>query len=139
MNNTPRLSIEEDRRLFQKCTKRDNRNHLGYLKCHIWQLFFSIKIHISCVVINCINSGRKSFDLIPQTFKQIHFISEKLSFYFLELGAFSSVASLARFSIDSGLCYNKISSIMSAYCRVCFTIKAEKTFPGLLLKTRKIY
>jgi hypothetical protein len=32
-------------------------------------------------------------------------------------------------------CYNKIS-IMSAYCRVCFTIKAEKTFPGLLLKTK---
>ena len=23
---------------------------------------------------------------------------------------------------------------MSVYCRVCFTIKAEKTFPGLLLK-----
>ena len=39
----------------------------------------------------------------------------------------------------AGVCYNKISSIMSAYCRVCFTIKAEKTFPGLLLKTRKIY
>ena len=39
----------------------------------------------------------------------------------------------------SCVCYNKISSIMSAYCRVCFTIKAEKTFPGLLLKTRKIY
>jgi hypothetical protein len=28
---------------------------------------------------------------------------------------------------------------MSVYCRVCFTIKAEKTFPGLLLKTMKIY
>ena len=47
----------------------------------------------------------------------------------------------------AGLCYlksfnpryNKISSITSVYCRVCFTIKAEKTFPGLLLKTRKIY
>ena len=52
----------------------------------------------------------------------------------------------------AGLCYLKsfnprhllcelqyISSIMNAYCRVCFTIKAEKTFPVLLLKTRKIY
>ena len=37
------------------------------------------------------------------------------------------------------VCYNKISSIMSAYCRVCFTIKVEKTFLGLKLKTRKIY
>jgi hypothetical protein len=25
-------------------------------------VFVSIKIHISCVVINCINSGNKSFD-----------------------------------------------------------------------------
>ena len=58
-------------------------------------VFVSIKIHISCVVINCINSGNKSFDLIPQTFKQIHFISEKLSFCFLDLGAFPSDASLA--------------------------------------------
>ena len=41
--------------------------------------------------------------------------------------------------IISCVCYNKISSIMNAYYRVCFTIKAEKTFPGLLLKTRKIY
>ena len=31
-------------------------------------VFVSIKIHISCVVINCINSGNKNFDLIPQTF-----------------------------------------------------------------------
>jgi hypothetical protein len=39
----------------------------------------SIKIHISCVVINYINSDNKSFNLVPQTFKQIHFISEKSS------------------------------------------------------------
>jgi hypothetical protein len=35
-------------------------------------VFVSIKIHISCVVINYINSGNTSFDLIPQTFNQIH-------------------------------------------------------------------
>ena len=58
-------------------------------------VFVSIKIHISCNVINCINAGNTSFDLIPQTFKQIHFISEKLSFCFLDLGTFSSVAPLA--------------------------------------------
>ena len=58
-------------------------------------VFVSIKIHISCVVINCMHSGNKSFDLIPQTFKQIHVISEKLSFCFLDLGAFPSDASLA--------------------------------------------
>ena len=60
-----------------------------------FSVFVSIKIHVSCVLINCINSGNKSFDLIPQTFKQIHFISEKLSFCFLDLGAFPSDASLA--------------------------------------------
>jgi hypothetical protein len=58
-------------------------------------VFVSMKIHISCVVISYINSGNTSFDLIPQTIKQIHYISEKLSFCFLNLGAFSSVARLA--------------------------------------------
>ena len=47
-------------------------------------VFVSIKIHISCDVINCINSGSKSFDLIPQTYKQIHFISEKNKFLFFK-------------------------------------------------------
>jgi hypothetical protein len=51
-------------------------------------VFVSINIHISCVVINCINSGSKSFDLIPQAFKQIHFISEIITFCFINLGAF---------------------------------------------------
>jgi hypothetical protein len=60
-----------------------------------------MKKHANIHIWNCkdalssINSGNKSFDLIPQTFKQIHFISEKLSFCFLDLGAFPSDASLA--------------------------------------------
>jgi hypothetical protein len=35
MNNTPRLSIEKNRRLFQKCTKRDNCAFINYDKLYI--------------------------------------------------------------------------------------------------------
>ena len=35
MNNNPRLSTEEDRRLFRKCTKRDSRAFINYDKLYI--------------------------------------------------------------------------------------------------------
>ena len=37
----------------------------------------------------------------------------------------------------SCVCYNKISSIMSAYCRVCFTIKAEKNISWFIVENKE--
>ena len=35
------------------------------------------------------------------------------------------------------VCYNKISSIMSAYCRVCLTIKAEKNISWSIVENKE--
>ena len=37
----------------------------------------------------------------------------------------------------SCVCYNKISSIMSAYCRVSFTIKAEKNISWFIVENKE--
>ena len=37
----------------------------------------------------------------------------------------------------SCVCYNKISSIMSAYCRVCFTIKVEKNISWFIVENKE--
>ena len=42
-----------------------------------------------------------------------------------------------RHLLCAGVCYNKISSIMSAYCRVCFTIKAEKNISWFIVENKE--
>ena len=39
--------------------------------------------------------------------------------------------------VISCVCYNKISSIMSAYCRVCVTIKAEKNISWFIVENKE--
>jgi hypothetical protein len=39
--------------------------------------------------------------------------------------------------VISCVCYNKISSIMSAYCRVWFTIKAEKNISWFIVENKE--